>query len=131
MSIGFTLPFVASTGSVGLFNMTEDEYSALEQDIRSLLVTNWGERVMMYNFGCNFREFLFEQKNSEELKMRIADRINSQLSTWMPFVVIDELIILFTEDDSAVPENGVGVAMKYRLTSKPDLQGKSSFIVTS
>jgi len=130
MSIGFTLPFAASTGSVGYFQMTETEMSALEQDIRSLLMTNWGERVMHYDFGCNLREFIFEQR-TQELKLRIADRINLQFSTWLPFVVVDELNIFFDDETSEIPSNGIAVVIAYRMINKPDLKGQMSYIATS
>lgn len=121
MSIGFILPFQQATGSLGHFQMTNDVASAVAQDVRSLLLTNWGERVMHYNFGCNFREFLFEQKSGEQLKLRIADRINSQISAWLPIVEILKLNILFTEDLGEIPENGIGIAMEFRLKNNPDL----------
>jgi phage baseplate assembly protein W len=130
MPVGFTLPFQPTTGSLGLFQMTEDEFSAVTNDIRSLLVTNWGERPMRYNFGCNLREFLFEPKTGGELRQKIADRVLSQLSLWLPFVIVDELNVLFSEDDPSVPENGIKVRITFRLTSKPELDPiTQSFIV--
>ena len=129
MAIGFSFPFQVTTGSIGYFQMTEDELEAVENDIKVLLTTNWGERVMHFNFGCNFREFLFEQKVGEELKGRIADRINDQMSKWLPFVIIDQLNILFSDDFGEIPENGIGVAMGFRLTSKPQQPVNRGFII--
>jgi len=131
MSIGFTVPFNVTTGSLGHFQVTETELEAVENDIRSILITNWGERVMHFNFGCNLREFIFQQKNSNELRGQIADRINNQMALWLPFVELNELNVLFSDDLPEIPENGIGVVMAYRLTSKPDLQGRSTFIVTT
>ncbi|MHA1952191.1 MAG: GPW/gp25 family protein [Candidatus Thorarchaeota archaeon] len=129
MAIGFSFPFSITTGSLGYFNVTVDELSAIEADIKSLLLTNWGERVMHFDFGCNLREFLFEQRNDSELKLRIADRITAQFDKWLPFVKVQELNILFSDERPEIPENGIGIAIKYRLDSKPDLQGQTSFIV--
>ncbi len=129
MPIGFTVPFQNATGSLGIFHVTEDEFDALNNDIRSLLITNWGERVMHYNFGCNLREFLFEQKRNEELKARIAERVTTQFDMWLPFLRVVQLNILFTEDRPDIAENTIGVSIVYELESKPDLQGRASFIV--
>jgi len=129
MSIGFTLPFAKSSGSVGYFETTANEIDAIKQDIHSLLITNWGERVMQYNFGCNMREFMFEQMRDNELKSRIADRIRSQISTWLPFVKLDVLNIFFSTDSPSIPENAIGISMDYRIASKPDLRGSAAFIV--
>ena len=94
MPIGLTLPFKISSGSLGYFETTEDEFDAVSNDIHSILVTNWGERVMHYNFGCNMREFLFEPISRVEMRQKIADRILSQMAMWLPFVTIDELNII-------------------------------------
>lgn len=130
MPIGLTLPFARATGSVGYLDFTNDELAAVRENLKSLLVTNWGERVMHFNFGCNLIEFLFEPEQSAENKSRIADRIMSQVATWMPFVAVDELNILFNEDDEAVPDHGIGIRIKFRLVSRPDLQAKLDFILT-
>jgi phage baseplate assembly protein W len=128
MPIGLTLPFARSTGSVGYFEFTEDELQAVHQNLMSLLVTNWGERVMHYNFGCNLVEFLFEPR-TRELRERIGDRILSQVTTWVPFISVDVLNVFFTEDDPAVPENGIGVRIEFRLTSRPDLGSVFSHVL--
>jgi phage baseplate assembly protein W len=109
--------------------MTSDELTTLQADLHSLLSTNWGERPMHFSFGCNLREFLFEQKRDEELKEKISDRVVSQLSLWMPFVSVKTLHVFFSEDDPAVPENGIGVFIEFFLTNKPDLEGRTFIVI--
>lgn len=105
MSIGFNFPFSPSTGSLGYLEVTDDVVSAITANVRSLLLTNRGERVMHIDFGCNLREFLFEQR-TKSLKVRIAERIKAQLAKWMPFLTLTGLYVTFPEEDPAVPENG-------------------------
>ena len=45
--------------SAGRFATTGDPSRILAQQIIDLLVTNWGERVMLPQHGANVREFLF------------------------------------------------------------------------
>ncbi|MFA5750413.1 MAG: GPW/gp25 family protein [Candidatus Shapirobacteria bacterium] len=130
MSIGFTLPFAKSTGSIGYFDMTQDEYSAVRENLKSLLLTNWGERVAHYNFGCNLIEFLFENDGSQEMKSRIADRILLQISTWMPFVTVEDLNIVFSDEDDSVPEHAIAIKIKFRLSNKPDVTKSVDFMVS-
>jgi phage baseplate assembly protein W len=130
MPIGFTLPFSKSTGSIGYFETTEGEVAAVREDLKSLLLTNWGERVNHYFLGCNFKEFLFETLHADELKSRMADRVTNQVETWLPFVVVQNLNILLSEDDPNVPENGVKVNIEFGLVSKPDLSSRLEVIVT-
>lgn len=105
MSIGFNFPFQPSTGSLGYLEVTDDIVSAIIANVRSLLLTNRGERVMHIDFGCNLIEFLFESRTNG-LRSRIAERVKNQLSKWMPFVTLTGLFVTFSEDDPAIPENG-------------------------
>lgn len=130
MSIGFTLPFAKSSGSIGYFAVTNDEISAVKENIKSLLLTNWGERPMHYYMGANLREFLFEQIDIEELRSKIEDRITSQLATWLPFVILDDLVILMAEDGESVPENTIRILMQFRIASRPDIAARLDFFVT-
>lgn len=111
MPIGVSFPFQLSTGSLGYLEVTNDVVSAIKSNVASLLSTNWGERVMHFDFGCNFREFLFEQKN-QSLRIRIADRVKSQLAKWMPFLNLVGISIYFSDSDPSVDENGFRIELQ-------------------
>jgi phage baseplate assembly protein W len=124
MPIGFTLPFSISTGSLGYFEMTRDELSAVSENIKSLLLTNWGERVSRYYFGCNLREFLFEPLDADELREKIAERIMQQVGRWLPFISIKNLYVLLPADKPGLPENTVEIDIQFFLKRRPDLLGR-------
>lgn len=129
MAIGFTLPFSRSSGSVGYFETTSDEVSAVKENLRSLLLTNWGERVNHFYMGCNLKEFLFENVEVDEMRAKVADRVLSQVETWLPFVTVQNLNVLLTEDDATIPENGVKIRIDFILSAKPDLSSRLEQIV--
>lgn len=118
MSIGVTFPFSLATGSLGYLEPTADVVSAIKSNLKSLLTTNWGERVMHPDLGCNLREFVFEQKN-KQIRGAIADRIKSQLSRWMPFLTLTSLYILFPEDDPSVQEPGFKIQLRVEYGNIP------------
>lgn len=118
MSIGISFPFALATGSLGYFEATSDVVDAIRSNLRSLLLTNWGERVMHYDFGCNMREFLFEPRNAQ-LRGSIAERIKAQVSKWMPFLVLTELFVMFDSDDRSLGENGIKVSIKATFGNIP------------
>jgi phage baseplate assembly protein W len=105
MSIGLNFPFALSTGSLGYLEVTHDVVQAITANVRSLLLTNWGERVMHFDFGCNLREFLFEPR-TQQIRARIADRVQSQLTRWMPFIKLTGLFVVFDGEDPDVSPNG-------------------------
>ena len=131
MSIGFTFPFVKLQGQLGLFETTSDDISATIQNIKSLIFTDWGERVMRRNLGANLKEFIFEQIDSDEVRTRVSDRIAAQISTWLPYVVLDEITVKLRDDDPTIQENAMKVSIKFRLNSKPDSSTKFDTVVTS
>lgn len=118
MPIGYQFPFQQSTGSLGLMQMTSTELDAIKSNLKVLLLTNWGERPMSYDFGCNLREFLFEQLGNEETSAKIADRIMQQVNKWMPFLTLTNLNILFEQDDPAIPSNAMLIKISFILNRK-------------
>src|SRR5512137_2452331 len=99
-TIGFTIPFQESTGSLGLFVATSDQISAAKQNLKSLLLTNWGERPMHYDMGCNMIEFLFQPMREGETDVLIADRIRSQVARWLPYLSVNDIKVSFSDDNS-------------------------------
>lgn len=118
MSIGISYPFALATGSVGYFETTETIADALRSDVRSLILTNWGERVMHTDFGCNLRQFLFEPK-SASLKMAIRDRVVAQLSKWLPFITLVGMFVRFSEEDPSIPDPGIQIELQMTYGSVP------------
>lgn len=129
MSIGFKFPFTQNTGSIGHFDMTNEQIDAVSQNIRSLLLTNSGDRVMHYNMATDLRSMLFEPQDNE-LKEKIVDRITSQMSLWLPFIELDVLNILFSVDTPNIPENAIGIYIKFFMIDNPELSNVVTVIIS-
>ena len=119
MPVGYQFPFQVSSGSVGYFQMTQTQLEATKANLKVLILTNRGERPMNFDFGCNLREFLFEQLTRDELGQKIADRIAQQVSLWMPSVSLTNLNVMFSEDESSIAENEARVFLTFKLNSSP------------
>lgn len=123
-TIGFTIPFTQTTGSLGLFTATTTTLAAAKEDLKSLLLTNWGERPMHYDLGCNFREFLFNQMVTGETEILVEERIRSQVAKWLPFLAINQVKVI-------LKENKIRVDMSFTLVSQPDTVENLSVEVTA
>lgn len=124
MSIGFKFPFIKSSGSLGYFELTTDELSAVKQNLRVILSTNWGERVNHYYFGCNLREFLFDNIQSDD---KIKDRIISQINTWLPFVILKKIEVFFGKNNDF--SDIIKIKLEFALNSRPDLTSQIEKII--
>ena len=93
-------------------NMTLDEVA--QQNIKMIILTSPGERVMEPDFGVGIRNFLFEQ-DTPFLVDEIRTRIGNQVEKYAPFVKIREININIDSDNGflsaqikyAVPAGGI------------------------
>ena len=70
-----------------------------QQNLKNLLLTAPGEKVMDPSFGVGLRNFLFEN-NTAVVSTRMESRIRSQISKYMPFVNITSLQVLPDEQNN-------------------------------
>lgn len=78
---------------LGAENIFEMHYSLVDQihdNLRNLLLTNWGERLGFYFFGANLRELTSEITNIDAFDEAAIGRIRTAVSTWMPFVILKD-----------------------------------------
>lgn len=85
LPIGIKTPLALGQSYEGIFAMHFSIADQIQDNMRNLILTNWGERVGLYDYGANLRELTFELA-SDEFDMEAAKRIKSAVSKWMPFV---------------------------------------------
>ena len=97
MPIGLTMPLARSTGSVGYLASTDTDIQATYHNLKALLLTNWGERPNHFYMGCNLGEFLFAQQSAETREL-VVQRIETQVSEYLPYITLDSVDVTFNED---------------------------------
>ena len=111
--IGLKLPF--TRGRSGLFPQSETTLEQAGSNIKNLLLTAKGERVMQPDFGSRLRELLFEQY-TEDLSSRIQSEIQEAISTWLPYINISSVNIIQSDEDP----NTTSVDIDFALNYEPD-----------
>ena len=79
-----------------------------QQNLKNILLTSPGERVMDPDFGVGLRNYLFENQ-SNSLLGRLESAITDQVATYMPFVSIKHLVL----DDSK--SNLLQISLRYSI----------------
>jgi phage baseplate assembly protein W len=102
-------------GSKGPFKTNDTTLEAVKSNLTILILSNYGERCIQYDFGANLRELLFEP-NTDTLKDEITDRITRAVSVWMNFVKINDINVSTL---SNYP-NAVTVNMKFSIGQLTD-----------
>ena len=116
--IGIDLPFRRSDGKEGYFASTTTTIEAVKNNIRNLVRTNKGERLMQPQLGLNLRNYLFEQF-TDELVLSIQNDIVDVFKLWMPFVEIRDIQINMGENDS-IGKNKMNINIVFNITRDPD-----------
>lgn len=70
----------------GILEMHTNLSDALSDNLRNLILTNWGERLGQYYFGANLRPLTTEYANQESFDSEAVIRIKSAVKKWMPFI---------------------------------------------
>jgi phage baseplate assembly protein W len=115
-AIGITLPLQITNTA---FNQSFQTIDQVRTNIKSLLLTKRRERVMQPFLGSGLTELLFEQ-NDEELEERIENTIVQSLQNWLPYVVIDTIII--EQSNELKDRNRVEVSITFRINGNPTLE---------
>jgi phage baseplate assembly protein W len=114
-AIGISLPIQIGKTA---FEQTFTTFEQVKSNIKNLLLTKRGERVMQPEFGSGLQELLFEQ-NVDDLEGRIETTIEDSISQWLPFVNIDEIDIEQTNE--LRDNNRINVSIKFRVGNSVDL----------
>jgi phage baseplate assembly protein W len=104
-AIGLSLPLQMTTNT---FNQTYDNLVQLKSNVRNLLLTRKGERLLQPNFGSNLHNLLFEQ-NDGTLEEKIYEAVSSAIKYWLPQLTIAEIIVEATDEMKDLNEVGVSI----------------------
>ena len=114
-AIGISLPLQFSNNT---FSQTFKTIEQVKSNIKNLLLTKRGERVLQPEFGSGLQELLFEQ-NVDDFEERIETTINDSIEKWLPYVTVEEIDIEAT--DELKDRNRINVSLKFRVGNDVNL----------
>lgn len=106
--IGILTPVSFSSSNGALFNMSFDVKQQIKDNLKNLILTNKGERLMMTDLGSDLRRLATEYTNEDIVNSAILS-ISSTVSKYMPFV---ELENFETRNESSANGNSIGVVVR-------------------
>jgi hypothetical protein len=109
-SISVRLPL--SLDDADGFGMIKQIKSMINQNLKMLILTNPGERVMEPEFGVGIKQFLF-QNFSSDVYSQIDFKIREQVNKYMPSVNVKEVNFYSIEEDS----NKISFRLVYSIPS--------------
>ena len=125
--MGINLKFPLRSYRQGFFEMNNTTNAAIKENIKTLLLTVKGERVVHPNIGTNIPTLmgqLFEPMKPREMEAKIGAEITTALEIWMPEVTMTSINI-YTQDTvpfgTALNPNDILVRMEYEYSGIPDM----------
>jgi phage baseplate assembly protein W len=92
---GITLPI--KRGGNGYFEQAFTSFEQAKSNLKNLLLTKQGERVMQPEFGTGLEALLFEPMDSE-FESKLTNVITQTVNYWLPYINIEEIDIEMTDD---------------------------------
>lgn len=96
------------------FSLIKNHVDMVKQNVKMILLTAPGERIMEPEFGVGLMSYLFENNNFETQNI-IEERIRDQIDLYMPHVSLIEIAFNNTETNSEISENYLSISMKYYI----------------
>ena len=106
----------------GHYGLTKTLHEAVQQNLKNLVLTAPGEKIMDSNFGVGLRNYLFENM-TEDIKDMIYGKIIQQTQTYMPFIDVTDIQI----SDSLENAARLNVSITYQIS---DLGTTDNLFVT-
>jgi phage baseplate assembly protein W len=91
--IGIKTPLEIDNGSGTEILVMYDRLSdVLHDNLKNLILTNWGERLGLYNFGANLQPLLADFNSQDDFDNEAISRIQNAVSKWMPLVNLENFV---------------------------------------
>lgn len=92
---GITLPL--KRGGNGYFEQAFTSFEQAKSNLKNLLLTKRGERVMQPEFGTGLETLLFEPMD-DSFETKLTDVITETVNYWLPYINIEEIDIEMTDE---------------------------------
>ena len=115
-AIGITLPIQITNVA---FNQSFTTREQVRSNIVNLLKTKRGERIMQPDFGIGLESILFEPID-DDTQTRIQSEIENAISIWLPYVVIEDLVIDIS--DELRDRNTIDVSLSFSIVDNAELE---------
>ena len=119
--VGIKTPINLGTGRSGIFQMNFNPVDQISDNLKNLILTNWGERLGNYYYGSNIRSLTTELTSQQDFDSEAMRRIDAAVKNFMPFVELDSFNSSFDSDvvaGSTIGADGlsmVSLTVKYNI----------------
>lgn len=104
--------YVNSTDSA--YALIKDVETLAKQNLKNLILTGPGERVMIPEYGVGVRRMLFEQI-TPQLRGTLKQRIIDQIAKYTPYILINKLEVTTSDENARIQDNAIYIKLVYNI----------------
>ena len=108
-AVGITLPI--QRGNDGYFAQSFRTFDQVRSNLKNLLLTKKGERIIHPEFGSGLHDLLF-QPATEKFEEDLETTINEAVAKWLPYVIVEDINIDISKEQT--DNNQAKVSLKFR-----------------
>ncbi|WP_440948830.1 GPW/gp25 family protein [Methanosarcina sp. T3] len=109
---GFAFPL--QTNQIGGINVSKQKQK-IRESILTILGTQYNERVMRPDFGCNLKSLVFAPNNAATANLA-RHYVEEGLTRWEPRIALDEVIV---ENDNSEERLIIQIYYRIKSTNEP------------
>jgi phage baseplate assembly protein W len=111
----------------GPYQLNKTLKAAIRQNLKMLILTGPGERVMLPEFGVGLHQFLFEPLHGDTFS-KVSQKINEQVRRHIPALNLEEVTFLTSDEDPTLGLNDVRTVIRYNILP---FAGSDQLIITT
>ena len=123
--IGVNLPFTRDN-KTGWFDQSFTTLDAAKSNLRNLLLTMKGERLMQPNFGTDLMKLVFEQDDGT-LVDRIRETIIDAVEFWLPYLNLNTIEVNDSVETDDMNFNRFNIKLVFSIKNVPDVYESITF----
>ena len=115
MSSGIAAKLPLTVNNVfGAYNLITDFTTLAKQNLKMLVLTAPGEKMMDINFGVGLRRYLFEQSTAD-VYAEIDEKIRQQVAAYLPFIQITSIEFNVPENSPDFYPYTIDVSLRFKI----------------
>lgn len=112
--VGAGWAFPLAIDATGGFELVSDERE-IQQAIRLIIGTAYGERPMRPDFGCRIHDFVYAEANATTAGL-IGNEVRASLARWEPRITVDEVVVTIDDSEASL----IWVDIRYHVRTRND-----------
>ena len=108
-AVGITLPI--QRGDDGYFRQSFKTFDQVRSNLKNLLLTKRGERILQPDFGSGLHDLLFNP-TTEKFEEDLENTINDAVAQWLPYIIVEDINIDISKE--MTDNNQAKVSLKFR-----------------